>query len=275
MSQHARIEEVSDSDPDSDPSEMDPSEFASSIIRPANIPPPGTRQAPQPHQTLQPQFRAPTSADTDRHKHWQCLYPVYFDATRTRAEGRRVGKALAVENPLAREIVDAVAGLGLDVVFEPGKMHPKDWGNPGRVRILLKEDGVRKSSRVKNSTPNPFPPTPSIASQLTPNHPEHHLYTLVAHHLQSHPTTADSPLRLRIQGMPLPDKPIPPPAVPRGWKMGTILPLHSPALSGGGVSENIIKDMMQEMQGVEGAPGVVGGEEKRVGEREKKKGKKK
>lgn len=75
--------------------------------------------------------------------------------------------------------------------------------------------------------------------------------------------------------MPLPDKPIPPPAVPRGWKMGTILPLHSPALSGGGVSENIIKDMMQEMQGVEGAPGVVGGEEKRVGEREKKKGKKK
>ncbi len=57
--------------------------------------------------------------------------------------------------------------------------------------------------------------------------------------------------------------------------MGTILPLHSPALSGGGVSENIIKDMMQEMQGVEGSPGVVGGEEKRVGEREKKKGKKK
>lgn len=151
MSQHARIEEVSDSDPDSDPSEMDPSEFASSIIRPANIPPPGTRQAPPPPQTLQPQFRAPTSADTDRHKHWQCLYPVYFDATRTRAEGRRVGQALAVENPLAREIVDAVAGLGLDIVFEPGKMHPKDWGNPGRVRILVKEDGVRKSSRVKNS----------------------------------------------------------------------------------------------------------------------------
>lgn len=65
-----------------------------------------------------------------------------------------------MENPLAREIVDAVAGLGLDVVFEPGKMHPKDWGNPGRVRILLKEDGVRKSSRVKNSIPTPpFPLT--------------------------------------------------------------------------------------------------------------------
>lgn len=31
--------------------------------------------------------------------------------------------------------------------------------------------------------------------------------------------------------------------------MGDILPLHSPALSGGGVSENILRDMMQEMQG--------------------------
>ena len=31
--------------------------------------------------------------------------------------------------------------------------------------------------------------------------------------------------------------------------MGQILPLHSPALSGGGVSENMFKEMMQEMQG--------------------------
>ncbi len=49
--------------------------------------------------------------------------------------------------------------------------------------------------------------------------------------------------------MPPPQEPLPIPAVPRGWKMGYILPLHSPALSGGGVSENILRDMMQEMQG--------------------------
>lgn len=55
--------------------------------------------------------------------------------------------------------------------------------------------------------------------------------------------------------MPTPDQPIPPPAVPRGWKMNTILPLHSPALSGGGVSENILKDMMQEMQAGQAAQG--------------------
>ena len=38
------------------------------------------------------------------------------------------------------------------------------------------------------------------------------------------------------------------PAIPRGFKMGTILPLHSPAMSGGGVSDNFFKDMMSEMQ---------------------------
>ena len=79
------------------------------------------------------------------------MYPLYFDAGRTRAEGRRVGKELAVENPLAREIVDAVQLLGLNVVFEPGKLHPKDWANPGRVRTLIKEDGRVKNPNVNNS----------------------------------------------------------------------------------------------------------------------------
>jgi signal recognition particle subunit SRP19 len=88
--------------------------------------------------------------------------------------------------------------------------------------------------------------------------PEHQLYTLVAQYLKSHPTTEEMPKRLRIAGMPLPDKPIPPPAVPKGWKMGSILPLHSPALSGGGVSDNFFKEMMQEMQGQQGMPSMPG-----------------
>ena len=56
-----------------------------------------------------------------------------------------------MQNPLAREIVDAVQLLGLKTVFEPGKMHPKDWANPGRVRVLVKEDGKARNARVKNS----------------------------------------------------------------------------------------------------------------------------
>lgn len=52
--------------------------------------------------------------------------------------------------------------------------------------------------------------------------------------------------------MPPVKAPLPPPATPRGWKIGTILPLHSAAVTGGGVSENLFKDMMAEMQGQAG-----------------------
>lgn len=156
MPQHARIEEVSDSDlGDSDPSEQDPDDFAPAIFRPSSVAAPSS---PSPTQ-LQPQFRAPTSNfdnTNDRHKRYQCLYPLYFDANRTRSQGRRVGQELAVQNPLAREIVDAVQLLGLDTVFEPGKLHPKDWSNPGRVRVLIKEGGRVRNRGVKNSMSLPL-----------------------------------------------------------------------------------------------------------------------
>lgn len=153
MPQHARIEEVSDSDLDSDPSEQDPEDFAPALIRPSSVRAP-TNPSPPPQ--LQPQFRASSSENTnDRHKRYQCLYPLYFDANRTRSQGRRVGQELAVQNPLAREIVDAVQLLGLDTVFEPGKLHPKDWSNPGRVRVLVKEGGRVRNRGVKNSKNHP------------------------------------------------------------------------------------------------------------------------
>ena len=41
--------------------------------------------------------------------------------------------------------------------------------------------------------------------------------------------------------------------------MGTILPMHSAGVTGGGVSDNILKDMMQEMGGAGGPPGGMAG----------------
>lgn len=89
-----------------------------------------------------------------------------------------------------------------------------------------------------------------------------HLYILVAQYLQAHPTTKESPLKLQIQGVPPPEK-LEPPAVPTGWKINQILPLHSPAMSGGGVSDNFFKDMMADMQkggagGPQLPPGITG-----------------
>jgi signal recognition particle subunit SRP19 len=242
-----RVEEVSDSD--SDPEEMDIDDVTS-IIQPRNIPA-AAPSAAMPAQLLQPQSPAiKTSTDREKSKHYQCLYPIYFDKARTRAEGRRVGKALAVENPLAREMADAAANLGLRTVFEPDKTHPKDWANPGRVRVLLRHQGKLMDDDVNN---------------------KHHLYILISQYLKANPTTKTSPFRLPIAGMPMP-KEMPEPAIPNGWKLSKILPLHSPALTGGGVSDNFLQDMMAEMQGeIGGASGASSGAETKKKKDKKKK----
>lgn len=147
MSRHARIEEVSDSEPEelddnSDPEEGDvddillPSRGAGNIVDP----------------TQPPNRPAATTQDPDRFKKWQLLYPLYFDKNKTRAEGRRIDKEQAVENPLARSICDAVYALGLQLAFEAGKTHPRDWANPGRVRVLLKQSGKLMGHGINNST---------------------------------------------------------------------------------------------------------------------------
>ncbi|KUJ21559.1 signal recognition particle, SRP19 subunit [Mollisia scopiformis] len=242
---HARIEEVSDSDP----SEGDISDAMSDFdereilkARPSAVP------APKPAASLINPSSIPTSSrrtdgtqfqsaeDDSKYKDFQCIYPVYFDKNRSRKEGRMVGKELAVENPMAREIVNACGRLRLETLFEPAKCHPKDWANPGRVKVKLR--GGNNSS-IKN---------------------KHHLYTMIAEHLRLYPTTTTTAQLVKVPGVPPPDpsKPYPTPAVPKGWKMGNILPYYSPAISGGGVSENFFKDMMAEMQGAGGGPGAGG-----------------
>lgn len=147
MMPQPQVEELSDTN--GDPDDMDPVEFdpKESIISPSLIPSSSVTR----NNNLS-NVRSPLGEDPELSKDWQCLYPVYFDASRSRVEGRRVGKKQAVHNPLAREIVDAVQALGLKVMFEPGKIHPKDWSNPGRVRVAVKEQEKRKHGYVKNSS---------------------------------------------------------------------------------------------------------------------------
>ncbi|KAI0970978.1 signal recognition particle, SRP19 subunit [Xylaria arbuscula] len=253
---HARIEEVSDSDDDvSDPSEGDIDDFQDSDIlraipsKPQSSQQQQQQQQPPPQQQHTSQQAPQPGLQSNEIKDYQMLYPVYFDATRTRGEGRRVPASLAVKNPLAREIANACAALRLSPVFEAHRTHPKDWANPGRVRVALKEARAR-SHPIKN---------------------KHHLYVVVAKYLQEHPTEDDSAaLRQGMRGMGLGSlggandvyadgKPWPRSAVPRGWKMGELLPAYSAAMTGGGVSENAFKDMMREMQGGGGGAGAGAG----------------
>jgi signal recognition particle subunit SRP19 len=71
------------------------------------------------------------------------IWPAYFDSAKTRKEGRRVPKSLAVQSPRIVEITEAVAKLGLkhEVAAEVG--YPKTpWAKTGM--LLVEKQGSKE-----------------------------------------------------------------------------------------------------------------------------------
>lgn len=261
MSRHARIEEISSSESDSDPDIMDPTSLA--VLEPIQP----RQQAvaaptPAPAQPQRASIQGTRQTIPKMDHSWVTLYPLYFDAGATRAQGRRVGKSDAVKNPLAKALADALGsvvpgGRMQSIIFEPGKRHPADWSNPGRVSVKVRDESGRwVIGGVKNSK---FCSFFSFSGGLYESFKEsllidvvaeRMLYKVVSGYLKKHPTTASDPFSLPVRGLPVPEgDTMPPPAVPRGWRINDILPLHSAAVTGGGVSDNIMKDIQAAMAG--------------------------
>ena len=68
------------------------------------------------------------------------IWPAYFDAGKTRMEGRRVPKNLAVPSPKISEIEEAAAKLGLEPELVPDKGYPKTPWNKAGMLLVEKED---------------------------------------------------------------------------------------------------------------------------------------
>lgn len=65
------------------------------------------------------------------------LYPTYFDASRSRAQGRRVGKDVALASPTLEEVREAARRAGYRVEAEEGSAHSsRPWKREGRVLIV-------------------------------------------------------------------------------------------------------------------------------------------
>ncbi|KAK7059696.1 signal recognition particle, SRP19 subunit [Favolaschia claudopus] len=159
-------------------------------------PPPNQRAGPASPPSGQPNFRIPPGysskesvADITPYKNWMCIYPIYIDAKRPYGTGqRRVSREHAVWWPLSKDIADASTALGLSVLHEVNKSHPRDWENPGRVRVQFKKDGrlahptirTKKNllesiaARIQSTKPQlkpipPFSPAPFTANTPSPN----------------------------------------------------------------------------------------------------------
>jgi len=64
------------------------------------------------------------------------IWPAYFDLGKTRMEGRRVSKTLAVQSPKMVEVEAAAAKMGLGFESVPDKGYPKmPWSKAGMVLV--------------------------------------------------------------------------------------------------------------------------------------------
>lgn len=68
------------------------------------------------------------------------IWPVYFDASKTRKKGRRVSKSMAVQSPKIDELKLAADTLGLKNETKPEAHFPKNpWAKTGMLLVEKKE----------------------------------------------------------------------------------------------------------------------------------------
>ncbi len=71
------------------------------------------------------------------------IWPAYFDQTKTRKEGRRVPKSLAVQSPKILEIQEAAQKLGVKFELMADKGYPKTpWSKTGM--LLVEKKGTKE-----------------------------------------------------------------------------------------------------------------------------------
>jgi signal recognition particle subunit SRP19 len=71
-------------------------------------------------------------------------WPQYFDAKRSRANGRRVPKKLAIEKIKLSDVTAAAKRLGYDIQQENNYRYSKSWWDDAG-RLLVDTKGKKKS----------------------------------------------------------------------------------------------------------------------------------
>jgi signal recognition particle subunit SRP19 len=77
------------------------------------------------------------------------IWLAYFDQAKTRNEGRRVPKNLAVQSPKILEIQEAAQRLGLELEVVADKGYPKTpWAKTGMLLVEKKGSKEQIISRI-------------------------------------------------------------------------------------------------------------------------------
>ncbi|KAJ6491333.1 signal recognition particle, SRP19 subunit [Mycena vitilis] len=229
---------------------------------------PNQRAGPASPPHAPPAFRPPPPGfdmknsvpDMTPYKNWTCIYPIYLDAKRAYGTGqRRVPRVNAVWWPLSKDIADASTALGLATLHEVNKSHPRDWENPGRVRVQWKKDGrlMNPTIRTKKLL------LQSIAARIQQTKP--HSKPVPPFHPASSTTPSPAPPPTMGKGKqasaPAPKKPsasrpAPAPPLPHPPLNARVSP-YSPALATGMLVDAVKAGMAAQAEAA-AAPGTPG-----------------
>jgi len=87
------------------------------------------------------------SKDEDKYVIW----PIYFDKSVSRLNGRKIAKKHAVEKPSVENISKAAKSLGLNPVLEKNIAHPSHhWKKDGRVLVDKKDTKSKLLVQIAN-----------------------------------------------------------------------------------------------------------------------------
>ena len=79
------------------------------------------------------------------------VWPIYFDKSISRNEGRKISRKIAKEKPSVDSIFNICKSLGLNPILEKNKSHPsKHWKNEGRILI----DGKGSKNKILKQIAN-------------------------------------------------------------------------------------------------------------------------
>ena len=77
------------------------------------------------------------------------IWPAYFDQTKTRKNGRRIPKNMAVQSPKILEIQEATQKLGLKLEVVADKGYPKTpWAKTGMLLVEKKGSKEQVINRI-------------------------------------------------------------------------------------------------------------------------------
>jgi signal recognition particle subunit SRP19 len=79
------------------------------------------------------------------------IWPLYFDKSLSRNQGRKVPRKLAVEKPQLESVLKAARSLGLNPINEKTKSHPSQPSmKNGRILVEKKSSKANTIKQIAN-----------------------------------------------------------------------------------------------------------------------------